>query len=69
MDNAPSRILTADELRDLTGYRRPFEQRRELSRMGIKFLTRADGKPVVASSALEQAHSVPPGAPNFDALG
>ena len=68
MENKPSRILTREEIQELTGYKRPFEQRRTLEQMGIRFFVRHDGRPAVASSALDGHGQDAPSAPNFDAL-
>lgn len=40
-------ILTADQLADLTGYRRHSSQVRALRRMGIEHWIRPDGRPIV----------------------
>jgi hypothetical protein len=38
-------ILSEKELIDLTGARRPAEQRRRLDQAGIRYVTRIDGRP------------------------
>ncbi|MDY4387853.1 DUF4224 domain-containing protein [Pectobacterium aroidearum] len=40
-------LLTNDELIELTGYRYPSKQCAALSRSGISFVTRRDGRPRV----------------------
>ena len=40
-------FLTADQLSELTGYRKPGLQRRWLTDSGYRFDVRADGRPVV----------------------
>jgi len=40
-------FLTADNLRELTGYRKPKLQRRWLAQNGYKFDVRGDGRPAV----------------------
>jgi hypothetical protein len=40
-------FLTAAELLELTGYRRPSAQVRALRRMGVEHCIRPDGRPVV----------------------
>lgn len=61
-------FLTRDQLIELTGYKRAPEQRRELSRMGIRHWVRIDGKPVVDDSALSQPPSEGVSTPNWGAL-
>ena len=46
-------FLTPDEVKALTGRARPGPQRRELTRMGIKFLVNCVGRPVVCRSEVE----------------
>jgi hypothetical protein len=43
-ERIPSLFLTDPELRELTGYKRPAEQRRWLASHGWAFEVRADGK-------------------------
>jgi hypothetical protein len=45
-------LLTPDQLEILTGYRRPSAQVRALRRMGVRYLLRPDGRPVVDDSAI-----------------
>ena len=62
-------ILTADQLRELTGYRRAKEQLLWLRKNGIRHYVRGDGKPAVlpADLAVSQERSTVT-APRFDAL-
>ena len=46
-------FLTADELRELTGYQKPVLQRRWLAENGYSFDVRGDGKPVVSRAYYE----------------
>ena len=46
-------FLEPEELEYLTGYRRKDKQRAELHRMGIPFIPRHDGTPVVARARVE----------------
>lgn len=46
-------FLTADELEQLTGRVRPAAQARALMQMGIPFLRRPNGAPVVTRAAVE----------------
>lgn len=48
-------FLSEDEVQDLTGYKRPADQRRWLDRNGIGYLVSARGRPVVLKSELERA--------------
>ena len=41
-------FLTADQLRELTGYQKPALQRRWLIENGFAFEARCDGRPVVS---------------------
>lgn len=66
-NNLADRVLTVDELRDLTGYKRPHEQCRTLQQMGIRFFRRPDGKPAVVASALGGSGSTA-AQPDFSAL-
>ena len=45
-------LLTSTEIEALTGKRRPSAQVRALRRMGVRYLLRPDGRPVVDDSAL-----------------
>lgn len=47
-------VLTADEIRAITGRQRHQAQAMALARMGITFLLRADGSPVVSRAHFEQ---------------
>lgn len=47
-------LLTADELAELTGYVRPFDQRKWLTENDIVHRVRADGRPVVSRAHVEQ---------------
>lgn len=47
-------FLTPEELHELTGYRRPAEQRAFLKRKGWRFEVNAAGKPRVARAHLER---------------
>ena len=46
-------FLNKEQLAELTGYKRPNEQKKALSKMGIFFHVRPDGEPIVPLSALE----------------
>ena len=48
-------ILTAEELRELTGYRRPTFQVRTLRALGIRHALRPDGTVVVLRGDLERS--------------
>jgi hypothetical protein len=45
-------FLTTDQLRFITGKKRYSAQRRALARMGISFIQRPDGMPIVDSSTI-----------------
>jgi hypothetical protein len=49
-----SEFLSADEVRELTGYARRHMQRAALDRMGIKYARRPDGMPVVSRRHVER---------------
>jgi Domain of unknown function (DUF4224) len=51
-------FLSADDLRALTGYVKPALQRRWLFANGYKFDVRADGRPAVLISQVEQRQAV-----------
>lgn len=51
-------FLSADDLRALTGYVKPALQRRWLLANGYKFDVRADGRPAVLVSQVEQRQAV-----------
>ena len=67
-------FLSADDLRALTGYVKPALQRRWLLANGYKFDVRADGRPAVLVSQVEQRqavraeHVTSDVEPNWDAL-
>ncbi len=65
-------FLTAIEVQELTGYRKPTLQRRWLAANGYSFDVRGDGRPVVSRSHYESRHAPKgarrPSAPNFAAL-
>lgn len=46
-------FLTADELRDLTGYKLPAHQRRWLDRHGWSYAVNANGRPIVSRAHAE----------------
>ena len=46
-------FLTPDEVKELTGRARPGPQRRQLTRMGIKFLINCLGRPIVCRAEIE----------------
>jgi len=46
-------LLSPEEIKELTDYTRPAEQRRELERMGIAFEPGRTGRPKVLRSAVE----------------
>jgi hypothetical protein len=52
-------FLTPNEICELTGYVRASAQRRWLTRQGIRFWVRADGKPAVVVDQVIQKSSVP----------
>lgn len=52
-----SRILTADELYELTGYRLPSRQCRALAESGLRYIKRRDGRPAVTWDAIH-AHQL-----------
>lgn len=60
-------FLTPDQLEILTGRKQPAAQRRWLSRQGVPFRERADGKPVVLEADLTHTEA-PPARPRFDAV-
>lgn len=74
--SAAALFLSKDELLELTGYRRPHEQRRWLQNRRWRFETNAAGAPRVARAYLErkmvgEAQETEPGLPsrhNFGAL-
>ena len=45
-------ILTETDIETLTGYKRPKQQRRSLSQSGIRFVVRADGRPITTWEAV-----------------
>lgn len=68
-------LLTDDELMELTGYRFPSKQCEALSRSGISFVKRRDGRPRVtwthvnaALSGIRHTQPVDEETPNFDAI-
>ena len=68
MDRKPL-FLTPDETAELTGYRKPSFQVRQLKTYGIRFFVAADGHPRVPRAEIEGGkdrtrHT----APNFDAI-
>ena len=46
-------LLTAPEIRELTEYARPAQQRRRLDEMGIPYIVGRTGSPLVFRAALE----------------
>lgn len=50
-----SRMLTPNELVELTGAKRPARQIAVLSASGIRFVRRIDGRPAVTWAAVEAA--------------
>jgi hypothetical protein len=50
-------FLTAEQLAELTGYRKPALQRRWLANNGYSFDVRGDGKPVVSRAHYEARHT------------
>ncbi|MEQ6968585.1 DUF4224 domain-containing protein [Pectobacterium polaris] len=72
----PNDLLTNDELVELTGYKYPSKQRAALTRSGISFVTRRDGRPRVTwthvNAALngikEPKTKQQKPQPNFDAI-
>lgn len=62
-------FLSSDDITILTGYVQPAAQIRWLQRFGIRHFVRADGRPIVMRTALEEAAPERrPSAPNFDAM-
>lgn len=62
-------FLTPSQLEELTGYRQAAAQVRWLKRNGIRHYVRADGRPVVACSALESGAAIPRAAgPDLDSV-
>ena len=66
-------FLTADQLRDLTGYKKPALQRRWLADNGFSFEVRSDGRPIVSRSYYENRQLGPQKrqrlvGPNLDGL-
>lgn len=62
-------FLTPDELRELTDYRRPADQRRWLDRHGIHYWVGASGRPKVLRSSLQQlATTNSPRGPDWTAV-
>lgn len=68
MNPTTSPLLSAEDLIQLTGYRRPSFQRRWLDAQGIRYYVRADGYPAVPTDALyPKAHQATQ-QPNWSAL-
>ena len=65
-----SPLLSQDDIRALTGYRRPHRQRAALASMGVRHYTRPDGRPVVVAADLSQhiRPALPATEPNWAAL-
>ncbi|GKV93558.1 DUF4224 domain-containing protein [Pectobacterium aroidearum] len=68
-------LLTDDELIELTGYKYASKQRAALTRSGISFITRRDGRPSVTWAAINASLSAAKAEqfkvveqPNFDAI-
>lgn len=63
-------FLTAEQLQDLTGYRLAAYQVKWLRKSGIRHYVRADGKPRVPVSAVDEGKSAPKQVvqPDFAAL-
>lgn len=61
-------FLTADELRELTGYTQGAAQIRWLRKNGIQHTVRADGKPRVIPAALSPNQKPLSRGPNYDAV-
>ena len=65
-------FLSREELRQLTGYKRPAEQRRWLSENGYAFEVRGDGRPALLWEQVRARQSVSmrhrATGPNLDAL-
>lgn len=49
------RVLTADELRELTGYKLPHHIRNALRKHGIRYIKRRDGWPATTWAAVNAA--------------
>ena len=65
-------FLTADQLHELTGYKRPAYQVKWLATNRVHFYVRADGRPVVTEEAIgpPEGHKSGrrPSEPNYAAL-
>lgn len=60
-------FLTGEQLETLTGLRQAAAQRRWLTRQGVPFRQRVDGRPVVLEADLRQTEAAPT-RPKFDAV-
>lgn len=60
-------LLSADELIQLTGYKRPGKQVAALRRMGVRHFVQPSGRPVVDDSALS-SKAEPTEQPNWAAI-
>lgn len=60
------RLLSAEEIQQATGYKRPSAQARELQRQGVRFRYRYDGKLVVLFSWLNGLDSRTVQTPRLD---
>jgi hypothetical protein len=61
-------FLSAEDLRELTGYSQGAAQIRWLRKNGIQHTVRVDGKPRVVPEALRPNQKPVPRQPNYDAL-
>jgi len=66
-------FLSADQLHELTGYKKPALQRRWLADNGFSFEVRSDGRPVVSRNYYEERQFGPKrdnrlSGPNLDGL-
>ncbi|WP_082806182.1 DUF4224 domain-containing protein [Marichromatium gracile] len=65
-----SAFLSEEDIKRMTKRVRPSAQRRALDRMGVRYLTRPDGRPIVARATIEHSvteRSISP-EPNWSAL-
>jgi hypothetical protein len=61
-------FLSAEQVADLTGRTQPAAQRRWLTRNGVRFFVRADGRPAVPADQLQPPGTRRPAGPNLEAL-
>lgn len=61
-------FLTPDQVAELTGLTQYAAQKRWLSRQGVPFRVRADGRPVVLVADLSRPAEAAPARPRFDLI-